>query len=83
MKLTLVTTGGGKFEGREMAEWEVHKAGCADVKRMRTMRAVNYIEDYEAESPEALVDEVVSYFEEDQGWGKDDFRIMPCAKKAV
>lgn len=66
---------------RAKAEWEIHATGCMDIPR--TLKRLPFGGDswvQTAESAEALVDEEVSVFEDqDQGWNHGDHYIHGCA----
>ena len=75
MKFDIVT-------GCEKTEFEVHRHGCRDVKKLRARFMGVNVYTAEADTPEeAVKDEVEGYNDCQQDWYEEDFRIMPCCKK--
>lgn len=73
MKFIFVT----RTDSKAVADFDVHKAGCADLSRGGYKNYHQYsVEDI---TPEAAVKEEKEAYE-DNGQGGFTFRIMPCAE---
>ncbi len=71
--------------------WQLHKADCSDVDRMRRGVAKTHLnsrpERIQGESPQAVVAEMLGSADEESdlrgmGYCERDIRIMPCCKDA-
>jgi hypothetical protein len=60
-------------------EFEIHRAGCAHLKRLHPWACVTFHELGEGETAVDFVNEEVAEYEyQEQYWQHSDFRIFPC-----
>jgi len=58
--------------------WQIHKLNCRDIDKL--VKRSDRVDIVNAESPEALIQTELANGLSENGWTREDFRVMPCCK---